>query len=63
MKQYMYEGPIMVFETCVASNWKAYTYATSEAKARTNFSYQAKKALNKLPSTRVTLPGKIQLVG
>ena len=63
MKQYMYEGPIMVFETCVASNWKAYTYAVSEAKARTNFSYQAKKALNKLPSTRVALPGKIQLVG
>lgn len=63
MKKYMYEGPIMVFETCVASNWKAYTTATSEAQARNNMTYKAKRLLNKLPSTRVTLPGKITIVG
>lgn len=63
MKKYMYEGPIMFFETCVASNWKAYTTATSEAQARNNITHQAKRLLNKLPSSRVTLPGKITVVG
>ncbi|MBE6724913.1 MAG: hypothetical protein E7576_06925 [Ruminococcaceae bacterium] len=63
MKLYSYEGPIMVFETCVASNWRGVTYATSEARARSNLTYQAKKFLGKLPSSRVTLPGRIQLVG
>jgi hypothetical protein len=62
MKLYEYEGPIMVFNTCVASNWRGSTYAVSEEKARNNLTYQAKKLLNKLPSTRVTLPGKITLV-
>lgn len=59
---YEYEGPIMVFNTCVASNWRGSTYAVSEEEARNNLTYQAKKLLNKLPSTRVTLPGKITLV-
>lgn len=63
MKTYMYEGPIMYFETCVASNWRGYTQAVSVAQARNNLTCQAKKLLNKLPSTRVTLPGKITLVG
>ena len=62
MKQYSYEGPIMVFDVCVASNWRGTTYAQSEAKARSNLTYQAKKLLNKLPNTRVTLPGKIVLI-
>lgn len=59
---YEYEGPIMFFNTCVASNWRGSTYAVSEVEARNNLTYQAKKLLNKLPSTRVTLPGKITLV-
>lgn len=63
MKLYQYEGPVMVFETCVASKWKGATYAVSEAKARSNLTYQAKMALNKLPNSKVTLPGKIVLVG
>lgn len=62
MKLYEYEGPIMVFDTCVASKWRGSTYAVSEEKARNNLTYQAKKLLNKLPNTRVTLPGKITLV-
>lgn len=63
MKQYVYDGPIMVFETCVASRWVGVTYAVSEAKARSNLTYQAKTYVGKAPSARVTLPGKIKLVG
>lgn len=63
MKQYYYEGPIMFFDICVASVWRATTYAASEAKARSNLMYQAKKLIGKSGSGKVTLPGKIMLVG
>ena len=63
MHQYRYEGPIMFFDTCVASRWLGVTYAVSEAKARNNLTYQAKKELNKSPSSKITLPGKLVLVG
>ena len=63
MKQYSYDGPVMVFEKCVASRWVGVTYAPTEAKARSNLTYQAKKMLGKVAGTRVTLPGKVQLIG
>lgn len=63
MKQYLYDGPIMVFDTCVASSWKAATTAVSEKQARNNLTYQAKRYLNKAPATRVTLPGKLTVIG
>ena len=62
MKQYCYDGPVMVFEKCVADRWIGLTYAPSEEKARSNLTYQAKKMLGKVPGTRVTLPGKVQPV-
>ena len=30
MNQYMYDGPVMEFETCIASRWRGSTYAVSE---------------------------------
>ena len=63
MKQYSYDGPVMAFDICVASRWVGVTYANTEAKARSNLTYQAKRMLNKSPGTRVTLPGKIRLIG
>ena len=59
MNQYKYSGPVMEFEIGVAHNWKGSTYATSERKARSNLSYQFKKQNNKLPNTKITLPGKL----
>lgn len=43
MNQYAYDGPVMEFDTCVASRWKGSTYAESESKARSNLAYQYKK--------------------
>lgn len=63
MKQFLYEGPIMVFNTCAASNWRGVTYAVSEDKARSNLAYQAKKLLGKAPYAQVTLPGKLTRIG
>ncbi len=62
MNQYSYDGPVMEFETCVADCWKASTYAVSEKKAKSNLAYQYKKKNNKIPSTKITLPGNIVLV-
>lgn len=33
MNQYMYDGPVMEFDTCVANRWQGSTYAASEKKA------------------------------
>ncbi|MBQ4000192.1 MAG: hypothetical protein II643_04260 [Oscillospiraceae bacterium] len=63
MKCWSYDGPVMAFDICVAPRWVGVTYAMTEAKARNNLTFQAKKMLNKIPNTKVTLPGKIKLVG
>ena len=58
-ERYAYDGPVMIFDKCVADHWRAETAAPSESKAKNNLTYQAKKACNLQPGTRVTLPGKI----
>lgn len=62
MDKYSYDGPVMEFDRCVSSNWKGSTYAVSEKKARSNLVYQFKKQNNRIPSTKITLPGKIMVV-
>lgn len=62
MNQYAYDGPVMKFGTCVATRWKASTYAVSENKARSNLTYQFKKRHNRVPGTKITLPGKVIMI-
>ena len=62
MHKYVYDGPVMIFDTCVASHWKAETMADSEKKARSNLAYQFKKKNNRVTGTKVTLPGEITVV-
>ena len=62
MKQYSYDGPVMEFDTCVTIRWKASTYAVSEKKAKSNLAYQYKKENNKVPNSKITLPGNVVLV-
>lgn len=57
--KYAYDGPVMIFERCVASHWKAETAAPSKGKAKSNLEYQAKKACNLYPGAKVSLPGEI----
>lgn len=59
---YVYEGPVMEFDTCVANNWKGETVAPSENKARSNLAYQFKKHTNRMPGTKINLPGKVKMV-
>ena len=62
MNMYSYDGPVMEFDNCVANRWIASTRAVSEKKARSNLTYQFKKKNNRLPGTKIILPGKISLV-
>ena len=62
MKQYLYDGPVMEFDRCIANRWKASTYAVSEKKARSNLTYQYKKRNNMIPNTMITLPGQLILI-
>lgn len=62
MNRYYYDGPVMVFDTCVTDHWKGETMATSEKKAKSNLAYQFKKSTNKMAAAKVTLPGKIMIV-
>ncbi len=59
MKEYTYNGPVMEFGRCVAQNWYGSTLAQSEKKARNNLAYQFRQQNNKVPNTKITLPGKL----
>lgn len=62
MPKYIYEGPVMEFDRCIACNWKSETTAVSEAKAKSNLTYQFKKQYNYAPWTKITLPGELKLL-
>lgn len=61
-REYTYDGPVMEFNRCIAEHWKGTTYAVSEQKARSNLTYQFKKAYGKVNNTNITLPGKITVL-
>lgn len=63
MKLYSYSGPVLEFDRIVTNCWSAQTYATSEAKARSNLAYQFKKEHGKVPRTKITIPGKLIVEG
>ncbi len=62
MNQYLYDGPVMEFGTCVSNRWQGTTYAVSERKARSNLVYQFKKKNNRVPGAKITLPGEVTIV-
>lgn len=62
MNRYYYDGPVMEFERCIANHYRASTCAVSESKAKQNLAYRFKKETNRLPTAKITLPGKIIMV-
>lgn len=63
MKQeYSYDGPVLEFGRCVTDRWTASTCAETEKKARSNLAYRYKKQFNKVPNTKVDLPGELVVV-
>lgn len=62
MDKYVYDGPVVAFDTVIVDRWRGQTMAASEKKARSNLTYQFKKKNNRIPGTKIKLPGKIVLV-
>ena len=59
MPKYIYDGPVMEFNTCIADHWKGETFAPSESKARSNLAYQFKKNNKRIASSKIILPGQL----
>lgn len=63
MPKYMYEGPVLEFEKLLTDKWRGETFAPSERKAISNLKYQFNKNNNRLPSSKISLPGELRMVG
>lgn len=59
MPAYTYNGPVMLFDTCIAYVKNYSTIASSEQKARSNLAYRWKKENGYSPNKKITLPGVI----
>ena len=62
MPKYVYEGPVLEFERLLTDRWRAETLAPTERKAISNLQYQFKKNNNRLPNSKISLPGKLRMV-
>lgn len=63
MDKYVYSGPVMEFDRCVQDEWTAETMSVSPGKARSNLAYRWKKQNNRMPDSKITLPGTVRKVG
>ena len=62
MKIYSYCGPVMEFGKLIAERWCGETKAISEKKARSNLAYQFKQEYDRVPRSRISLPGALLVV-
>lgn len=62
MPKYVYEGPVLEFEHLLTDKWRAETLVPTKRKAISNLQYQFKKNNNRLPNSKITLPGKLRMV-
>lgn len=62
MNVYIYDGPVFQFNQMIMEHWAGETTAPTEAKAKSNLTYQFKKQHNILPSAKITLPGEVILI-
>ena len=58
-KEYIYQGPVMLFDNCVERSWKAQTWAVSEQKARNNLTFRYKQDHNLAAQAKISLPGRV----
>lgn len=62
MKLYVYNGPVYEFDRLLIDRWKASTRAVSEKKARCNLAYQFKMQYDRVPRSKITVPGKLIII-
>lgn len=59
---YVYCGPVMLFDKCIADEWRGQTTATSSKRAKSNLTYQFKLQYGYGVRTKIKLPGKVGVV-
>ena len=62
MQLYFYDGPVLEFDRIVANHWIASTRAESEKKARCNLAYQFKMQYGRVPRTKITVTGELNII-
>lgn len=62
MPRYLYDGPVLEFERLLTDRWRAETFAPTKRKAISNLQYQFNKNNNRLPNSKITLPGNLLMV-
>ena len=55
MHKYIYDGPVLSFDTLIADHWRGETRAPSESKAKSNLKYQFKKQNNRIAELQTAL--------
>ena len=60
--KFYYDGPVMMFNTIVINRWRGETMAPTLTKARNNLTYQAKQELKLVGGSKISLPGKIEII-
>lgn len=62
MKLYSYNGPVYEFNRLVCDKWKGKTQANTEQKAKANLMYRYKKEVGYLPTAKIKMPGKLEII-
>ena len=61
MNLYFYDGPVVQIGRCIEPNWLGYTKAPTEARARSNLTYQFKKEHKMAPNVVLNFPDRISI--
>ena len=62
MHRYLYEGPVKEFNQIINPKWRGMTIAETEKKAKSNLAYQFKLEAYKTANSKITLPGKLEII-
>lgn len=62
MNLYFYDGPVLEFGRVITDRWQASTRAVSEKKARCNLAHQFKTQYERVPASKITIPGKLIII-
>lgn len=59
MKIYQYNGPVMLFNRCIADKWSGETRAVNKEKAKSNLAFRYKTDHHLTRTAKITLPGTV----
>lgn len=58
-RKYIYNGPVLLFDTLIANHWRGETMAETAKKAKSNLVYQYKKQNGLSVTAKISLPNEV----